>query len=134
MNANVACGVLVVGLVLASNCARGQGYGLSPPDPSIENDPARSGLVLFGSAKDQDGRYLSGVSVFVESGALSFVAFTNSLGRYRIQSIPPELQLRDLAITCSKPSYAQIKIEKRPAPIGAISPLEGNCFLERRVP
>ena len=127
-------GQLLAALALAWSATVGAGgYEFVPPDAETLRDPVRSGVMYFGSVRDERGQYVPGVTVTLDAGNTSFVAVTNFMGRYRIRFIPMEIDPKQIQLQCSKADYVQVQLVKRPPLSKTISPIQADCVLRRAV-
>jgi hypothetical protein len=101
-------------------------------DPSVPREH-RPGNIYFGSAKDEDGRYLPGVTVVLVTPQVDFVTVTDPTGRFRLE-VPKEVNDTDVSPRCSKNGYAVGRVIKRPPRADATTPVELNCLLDRDPP
>ncbi|HWB55200.1 MAG TPA: hypothetical protein VG722_13445 [Tepidisphaeraceae bacterium] len=91
-------------------------------------DEQSGGIKYFGSAKDDQGALLSGVTVRI---GLELVLVTDEQGRYR-GSVDPMYGPDETATGCSKPGYQFVRITERPGPPGAArQTVEANCVLRK---
>ena len=83
-------------------------------------DPANadeqiSGIRYFGSAKDEKGVLIAGVTIFIQYGSdNSFVFVTNEQGRFRGHLPATLLEAEKISSKCSKPGYQFVKVMTRP--------------------
>jgi len=96
------------------------------PDARIQADDTTN--VYFGSTKDVDGHFLSGVAAEVRGGNATYVMVTDDAGRFKIR-VPKALPASALKVGCSKPGYVLVRVVKRPPPKGATSPMQADCIL-----
>jgi hypothetical protein len=94
-------------------------------------NPPGSAHVYFGSTKDSDGSFLSGVTVQLDAGNISFVMVTDDAGRFKIE-VPQDLLPSQVKFSCSKPGYVQRRAVTRFPPNHAMSPVQADCVLERK--
>ena len=92
-------------------------------------DPANN--VYFGSTKDSDGKFLSDVTVSLDTEATSYVMVTDDAGRFKIV-IPKDILPSQVTFRCAKPGYVQLRAVTRPPPNKAISPMQADCVLGRK--
>src|SRR5262245_25875379 len=94
--------VIILGLLAvagASVPASAQMYALARSVP-----PNGAANVYFGSAKDSDGKHLTGVVVNLNVGPTTYVAVTDDTGRYRLE-LPEDVLPTQVQVACSKPGY-----------------------------
>jgi hypothetical protein len=91
-------------------------------------DEKSGGIKYFGSAKDDQGALLSGVTILI---GRELVLITDAQGRYR-GSVDPMYSPDETMIGCSKPGYRFVRVIKRPGPAGAArQTVEANCVLHK---
>ena len=99
-------------------------------DPSAADEQGQ-GIRYFGSAKDEKGVLISGVTVAIEIGGTStFVFVTDDQGRFRGR-IPLVLAgpASNAATKCSKPGYRFVRSIQRPG-VDAPKPyVQVDCVL-----
>jgi hypothetical protein len=90
-------------------------------------DEKSGGIKYFGSAKDDQGALLPGVTILI---GRELVLVTDGQGRYR-GSVDP-MYTADETIECSKRGYQFVRVLKRPGPVGAArQTVEANCILHK---
>ena len=115
--------LVTVGAFALVTPAVAQIYSYSP-----NNADELPGNVYFGAAKDNEGHFLSGVTVVLKTSQADFVLVTDETGRFRMK-LPVKTKPGDVAASCSRRGYALVKAVKR-APRGqAVTPVEVNCVL-----
>ena len=91
-------------------------------------DEKSGGIKYFGSAKDDQGALLPGVTILI---GRELVLVTDQQGRYR-GSVDPMYTPDQTTIVCSKPGYKFVRAIKRPGPVGAArQTVEANCILHK---
>ena len=105
--------------------AHAQMYSYDPANPP------GSAHVYFGSTKDSDGNFLSGVTVHLDMGQITFVMVTDDAGRFRIE-VPQDVLPSQIKFSCSKPGYVQRHAVTRFPPNHALSPVQADCLLDRK--
>jgi hypothetical protein len=113
------------------SCAHAQ-YSFDPSNP----DEQTPGIRYFGSAKDEKGVLIPGVTVLIViGGRSSFVFVTDDQGRFR-GTVPltlPDSAPDTVAAKCSKTGYQFVKAIKRPG-MGAPKPyVQVDCVLHSAV-
>ena len=96
-------------------------------DPS-NADEKGGGIKYFGSAKDDQGVLVPGVTMTI-AGAFTLV--TDAQGRYRgfVNEIYPG---ETTPIVCSKPGYEFVRVIKRPGPAGGVAQtFQADCILHK---
>jgi hypothetical protein len=99
---------------------------LYTPDPRIDFDTANN--VFFGSTKDADGNFLSGVTASFKADNVTYVMTTDDAGRFKVH-IPKYIAFTRVKFSCSKPGYRMTRATKRPPPGGASTPIQADCVL-----
>lgn len=85
----------------------------------------------FGSAKDVNGKLVSGATIMLAAeGYGSFVFVTDELGRYR-GSLPLEAVADAVVATCSKSGFTFVRVTKRPGPEGVEPTVQVDCVLNQ---
>jgi hypothetical protein len=108
----------------AISSASAQQYLYSPTSP--DEVP---GIRYFGSAKDDRGALLAGVSIHLVIKNLSYVLVTNEQGRYSVD-LPVKMRAEDIAVKCFKVGYAVVRLNKRRGPTAApIATVQTDCVL-----
>ena len=75
-------------------------------------DEQSGGIKYFGSAKDDHGVLLPGVTILI---GRELTLVTDEQGRYR-GSVDPMYTPDETTIGCSKPGYRFVRMTKRPGP------------------
>jgi hypothetical protein len=91
-------------------------------------DEQGGGIKYFGSAKDEQGALLPGVTIQI-AGAFTLV--TDEQGRYRgfVNEIYPG---ETTPIVCFKPGYLFVRVIKRPGPAGGVAQtFQADCVLHK---
>jgi hypothetical protein len=91
-----------------SSCASAQ-YTF---DPAAADEQGK-GVKYFGSAKDDKGSLIPGVTVLLTVGQNSFVFVTDDSGRYR-GVLPLETLPKNISAKCSKNGFEFVRAIKRP--------------------
>ena len=100
-------------------------------DDHVENDPG-GGPSYYGFVKDHRGVLVPEAKVTAEiKGRGSIYTHTNVLGAYRINSFGKEINPNDIAITCSKDGYRQIRVTQREESRDGKTAIEIECTLRR---
>ena len=119
--------LLVAGSILAALTSVSAASAQYIFDPS-NADEKGGGIKYFGSAKDDQGALLSGVTITI-AGAFTLV--TDEQGRYRgfVNEIYPG---EKTPIGCSKPGYEFVRMMKRSGPAGgAAQTFQADCILHK---
>lgn len=112
-------------LLFVCDAATPQMYSYDPANPP------GSAHVYFGSTKDSYGNFLSGVTVQLDTGQITFVMVTDDAGRFKIE-IPQDLPPSQVKFSCSKPGYLQQRAVTRFPPDHSLSPVQADCVLDRK--
>jgi len=95
------------------------------PSNADENGP---GIKYFGSAKDDQGALLPGVTMVI---AHAYTLVTDETGRYR-GNIDEMYTVENTPVGCSKPGYEFVRVVKRPGPTnGAKQTIQADCVLHK---
>ena len=86
------------------------------------------GIRYFGSAKDDKGALMPGVSVQLASPQLSFLLVTDAEGRFRI-NLPLDMRADTVTPKCFKAGFELVQINKRPGPSGPRLTVQVDCVL-----
>ena len=86
------------------------------------------GVRFFGSAKNDDGALLPGVSILLENGQLSVLIATNDQGRYRVD-LPVDTQPERVTAKCFKTGMQFVRMVRRSAPKGPKVMVQLDCVL-----
>lgn len=123
------CLLACLALVAAGtpSVARAGGEGLGPDDHSPDEGPA-----YFGFVKDARGAPVKDAKVSASyKKSLTLVTRTNASGGYRLRGFKKEISPDDIAISCSKEGYKQIRVFRRPLAKGKeIKSVETECRLQ----
>jgi hypothetical protein len=110
-------------LVLAVSPALAQ-YSFDPNNA----DEQGPGIKYFGSAKDDKGALLAGVTMLIDH---QFTLVTDQQGRYR-GNIDAMYTADVTAVGCSKPGYSFVRVVKRPGPSGGVKQtIQADCILHK---
>jgi hypothetical protein len=86
------------------------------------------GIRYFGSAKDDKGALLAGVSVQLTSQQLSFLLVTDAEGRFRV-NLPLDMRAELVTPKCFKKGFELVQVNKRPGPVGPKLTVQVDCVL-----
>ena len=118
----LAAGSALAGLVFISSASAQYSF-----DPN-NADEKSGGIKYFGSAKDDQGALLPGVTILI---GRELVLVTDEQGRYR-GSVDPLYTPDITTVGCSKSGYQFVSVTKRPGPVGAAQQtVEVNCILRK---
>jgi hypothetical protein len=96
------------------------------PNAADEQGP---GIKFFGSAKDENGALIPGVSIFVTKAN---VFFTDKQGRYR-GNVDLGPDTAKAPIECTKVGYELVRVNKRPGPSNMKKQtIEANCVMRKK--
>jgi hypothetical protein len=118
----------LVGVLTFAASGRWSLAQLYTPDPKIDFDSATN--TFFGSTKDEDGHFLSGVTASFAADNVTYVMTTDDAGRFKIH-VPKYIAPSRVKFICSKPGYKMTRATKRPPPKGATTPIQADCVLTR---
>jgi hypothetical protein len=99
-------------------------YAYDPSNP----DEQGPGIRYFGSAKDEKGSLLAGVTVLIDSDETSFVFVTDEQGRFR-GKVPLNMVAAKVTADCSKPGFQTVRVTKRPGPQAPKPTVQVDCVL-----
>jgi hypothetical protein len=95
------------------------------PNNADEQGP---GIKYFGSAKDDQGALLPGVTMVI---AHAYTLVTDDQGRYR-GNIDQMYTIENTPVGCSKPGYEFVRVVKRPGPTnGTKQTIQADCILHK---
>jgi hypothetical protein len=97
-------------------------------------DPANadeqiSGIRYFGSAKDDKGSLMGGVTVQLSTAHVDFVTVTDDQGRFRT-TLPLEMVSALVTPKCFKAGFQPVRVIKRPG-TGPRPTVQVDCVLHR---
>jgi hypothetical protein len=96
-------------------------------DPTAA-DETGPGIKYFGSAKDDKGALMQGVTVFIEGDSADYVFVTDDQGRFR-GKLPPGTLPEKVMAKCFKFGFQTIAVNKRPGPQGPKPTVQVDCVL-----
>ncbi len=117
----LAASALLATLLLSSASAQ---YNYDPGNA----DEQVPGIRYFGSAKDDQGSLLSGVSILIDSPQAAFVFITDDQGRFH-GNLPLDLGPDKVAPKCFKAGFQLVRMNKRPGPQGPKPTVQVDCVL-----
>lgn len=91
------------------------------------------GIRYFGSAKDDKGALLPGVSVLLSTPQLSFLVVTDDQGRFRV-NLPLDMRPENVTAKCFKAGLQVVQTSKRPGPTGPKTTVQVDCVLRAAHP
>jgi hypothetical protein len=100
-------------------------YTYGPGNPDELDLP---GIRYFGSAKDEKGALLPGVTVSISTQQTDYILVTDELGRFRV-SLPIQAVAGTVTAKCSKVGFTQVRLTKRPSPAGPKPSVQLDCVL-----
>ena len=95
-------------------------------DPSNADEQV-PGIRYFGSAKDEKGSLLAGVTVLIEKAETTFVYVTDEQGRFR--GTVPLNMASNVTAACSKAGFQTVRVVKRPGPPAPKPTVQVDCVL-----
>jgi hypothetical protein len=96
-------------------------------DPTAADEQG-TGIRYFGSAKDENGSLLSGVSILIDSPSVAYAFMTDNQGRYR-GKVDLDMTLDKVTFKCFKVGYEVVRVNKRPGPQGPNPTVQVDCVL-----
>ena len=67
------------------------------------------------------------------TGGLTYVTRTDRAGLYRVPGLGKQIKPTDVAISCAKEGYEQLRVVRRPPARGkAVKSVETECRMQRR--
>ena len=123
MRLTLICAVFVCsGLMFAAPASAQYSYN---PNNADEQGP---GIKYFGSAKDDRGALPPGVSIIIQH---EIILVTDEQGRYR-GNVDYIYTWDHTTVTCSKPGYSFVRVNKRPGPAGLKKKtVQADCILHK---
>ncbi|MGH8642326.1 MAG: carboxypeptidase-like regulatory domain-containing protein, partial [Burkholderiales bacterium] len=118
---------------LASALAAGGAWAGSDSEPHEHNPD--DGPAYFGFVKDASGVPVrdAKVSASYKKSNLTLVTRTNATGAYKVHGFRKDVSPEDVAISCSKDGYKQIRTFRYPVPKGKpVKAVETECRLQRQ--
>ena len=105
---------------------------IAPAMAQYAHDPSNAdeqgpGIRYFGSAKDEKGSLLAGVTVLIEKAETTFVYVTDEQGRFR--GTLPLNMAANVTAACSKPGFQTVRVVKRPGPPAPKQTVQVDCVL-----
>jgi hypothetical protein len=117
---------IAAGASIAAAISNGADAQIYLPDTKPDVDQTTN--VYFGSTKDTDGRFLSGVTASIKVDNATYLMVTDDAGRFKIR-VPKNFPASRLKFSCSRPGYVLVRATKRPPPGNAPSPVQADCVL-----
>ena len=118
---------LATGIALASLVPLSPAWAQYSFNPN-NADEQGPGIKYFGSAKDDRGALLPGVTMIV---AHAYTMVTDEQGRYR-GNIDEMYTIENTPVGCSKPGYEFIRVDKRAGPtVGTKKTIQADCVLHK---
>jgi len=98
-------------------------------DEGQADDTAVAGPAFFGYVRDERGSILAKATVSLQHKAnKAIVIQANVLGVYR-SHVSPTAKADEVAISCEKPGYKQIRLVRRPATTARV--IETDCMMQK---
>jgi hypothetical protein len=98
-------------------------------DPSADHEQGPA-IRYFGSAKDDRGILLPGVSIQIDSPDAVYVFVTDEQGRFRA-NLPLETVPEKVSVKCFKTGLQLVRVMKRPGPKAPRPTVQVDCILRR---
>jgi hypothetical protein len=99
-------------------------------DPSAADEQDGPSIRYFGSAKDDKGTLLPGVSVQIDGPDAVFVFVTDEEGRFHA-NLPLDMVAEKVTSKCFRAGLQQLRITTRPGPKGPKPTVQVDCVLRR---
>jgi hypothetical protein len=112
----------LLGLIAISSVCAQYAY-----DPSADDEQG-PGIRYFGSAKDENGSLMSGVSILIDSQSAAYSFVTDNQGRFR-GLVSLDMTLDKVTLKCFKVGYELVRMNKRPGPKGPSQTVQVDCVL-----
>jgi hypothetical protein len=116
------------GLICAL-CGIGPSTGSAQYVYNPNNADEGPGIRYFGSAKDDHGALLPGVSVEISGGKLTYLLVTDEQGRFR-QLLPLDMLPDKTSFKCFKQGYELLRMSKRAGPSAPKQTFQVDCVLK----
>ena len=118
--------VALIALAVASGAALAGG-----DDYDAANDEEGKGPVYYGFVRDNRGSPVADAQVVLKpKSGEALVLKSNVLGLYR-SHISKEFRPDDIAISCEKNGYKQVRVARRNPPGATDMNIETNCTMQR---
>ena len=116
----------LLSLIATSSAAHVLAGGM---DEGQSDDTAAAGPAFFGYVRDERGSILAKAIVSLQpKNGKAIVIQANVLGVYK-SHVSPTAKADDVAITCEKPGYKQIRVVRRPATTAKV--VETDCLMQK---
>lgn len=96
-------------------------------DPSADDEQGPA-IRYYGSAKDDKGTLLPGVSVQIDSQEGVYLFVTDEQGRFRA-NLPLNMVPEKVTPKCFKTGFQQVRVTKRPGPKAPKPTVQVDCIL-----
>jgi hypothetical protein len=94
-------------------------------------DEQGNGIRYFGSAKDDNGALLRGVTILLDTTELSYTAITDEQGRFHVLLPLAGWGADRVSPTCFKQGFEAVRVTKRPG-MGPRPTVQIDCVLRRK--
>jgi hypothetical protein len=98
-------------------------------DPAADDERVPS-IRYYGSAKDDKGSLLPGVSIEIDSPDSVYVFVTDEQGRFHA-NLPLGTVAEKVTAKCFRTGLQQVRVTKRPGPRGPRPTVQVDCVLRR---
>ena len=129
---NLAAMVTVMAALLAISITPNARAGGGINEAHEHND--EDGPTYFGFVRDARNTAISDTKVTLKiTGGLTSVTRTDRAGLYRVPGLGKQIKPTDVAISCAKEGYEQLRVVRRPPARGkAVKSVETECRMQRR--
>ena len=92
------------------------------------------GPTYFGFVRDAHNTAIGDVKVTLKiTGGLTYVTRTDRAGLYRVPGLGKQIKAADVAISCAKEGYEELRVVRRPPARGkAVKSVDTECRMQRR--
>ncbi len=106
------------------------GGGINEPHEHTEED----GPTYFGFVRDMRNTPVNDAKITLKiASGLTYVTRTDRSGIYRVRGLGKNVNPANVAISCSKEGYQQVRVLRRPIPRGkAVKSIETECRMQRQ--
>jgi hypothetical protein len=115
------CGLVALALSAPAHAQ----YGF---DPAAALARQGSAIQYVGSSKDDNGSFLSGVTVEISGHESAYVFVTDDEGRFR-GDLPASLAAEKMTAKCSKRGFELVRVTMRPGPKSPRPTVQVDCVL-----
>ena len=129
---NLAAMVTVMTALLALGITPDARAGDGINEAHEHNDEDRP--TYFGFVRDARNTAIGDVKVTLKiTGGLTYVTRTDRAGLYRVPGLGKKIKAADVAISCAKEGYEELRVVRRPPARGkVVKSVETECRMQRR--